>query len=561
LGRRRAAAELIAASNASVLDRALVATQRLVLRTQAGPLRPVWALCYAVAVRALAAAVRRGEPALAVYLKGSLTGQDPVYGLSDIDFSIVTPADPGSPGTARTRVRERALRLARRLPGRLKELLYSSVHEQEDLDETGSEPVFVYGLDHDPRDGAPAGLYFSLEEERGRLGLHERPGVYGPMEDWRLVAGPERRPSGGSWDLHRRRMAAWLELQTWWSRTVSLSVRPDAMGAAYLAVKLVAEPARIWLLLTEGERCESRVEALRMAREYLPAEAEAFEGALDLHRRIPRRPAVDVPRTLAALTRLSSLIAQRLVDDVGAMGTTPVSLLGAAQVDLMPANGGWSAPLPESAPKPLADWRAIVWPGSPDESFVTVSGSPADPVTVAACFEVEKGPFPTLLAGGLLVRPPARRRSKTVLRTLQCRISDPVSFALLDGAKVARFPRAPGWSARDWARRATAEHAGWLASKGPLEASGSTLGRLASAARVALFLQSQESREPRLPLTVAATLEALAASFESQRAVAESAAEEYANFAARKSQPSATTVRSLERFVRRLAPYDAHHIS
>lgn len=539
----------------SAFGRALLALQRLVVRTQAGPLRPLWALCYAVALRALVGAVRRGEPAVAVYVQGSLGARGAIYGLSDIDLSIVTPADAGAPGAARTRMRERAQHVARRLPGRLKELLFSRVYEQEDLDGPGPGPVFVYEPDRDPRGGPAQGLYFGPQYNWDRVALHERPGVYGPMSDWRLVAGPERRPPSRPWDVHRQRMAAWQELQIWWRRTVMLSTRPDAIGAAYMAVKLVAEPARIWLWLTEGERCDSRVEALRRARDRLPAEAEAFGEALDLHRRLPHRPAVDVARTLAALTRLSSLIAERLAHDVEALGTTPVSLLGAAQGDLMLVQGGWTAPLPASAPKPLADWRALAWPRYPDESFVILSGSPADPAKVAACSEVERGPFPTLVADGLLVRP-SEDVNRAHLRTLQCRISDPVSFALLDGAEVARFPCMPGWSPHDWARRATAEHTAWLASAGrPLETSGHVMGMLVSAVRAALFLESVEAGEPKLPLTIASTLEALALRSESERDTAEAVAEAYADFAASRRAPPATTFRELERVVRRLSPY------
>jgi hypothetical protein len=250
------------------------------------------------------------------------------------------------------------------------------------------------------------------------------------------------------------------------------------------------------------------------------------------------------------------LIAEHLARDLEASGTTPVQLIGARQRDLMLAQGEWTAPLPASAPKPLADWRALAWPRFPDESFVMLSGSPADSDVVAACAEIERGPFPTLVADGLLVRPTARV-ARAHLRTVQCRISDPVSFALIDGVEVARFPRAPGWSARDWARRATAEHATWLARAGEsLEPSGPVLGMLISAVRAAQFLQSVDAGEPQLPLTTAATLETLSARSGSHRGVAESAAEAYADFAALGKAPSASTVHSLERVVRELSPYE-----
>jgi hypothetical protein len=538
----------------------LLALQRLVVRTQAGPLRPLWALLYAVTLRILAAAVRRADPAATVYVRGGLGERGAVYGLADFDLVIVTAAGIGSGGNASKRIRERLKRIAGRPPGRLEELINSRVYEQEDLDDFGADPVFVYGLDRDPRKAPPPGLYFGPRAAShgpgwDRVRLHERPGVYGPMSAWRLVAGPERRPPNRTWDVDRQRMASWLELQFWWRHSATLSLRPDAPSAPYMAVKLVAEPARVWLWLTEGERCDSRVEALRRAGQVLPAEAEAFEEALELHRSLPHRPPVDVARTLAALTRLSSLIADRLAHDVDALGTVPVSLLGAAQADLMLPQGGWEGALPASEPKPLADWRALAWARSPDETFVTLSGSPADPAKVAACAEVEEGPFPTLLADGLLVRPTGRVY-RAHLRTLHCRISDPVSFALREGAEVARFPSAPGWSPRDWARRATAEYAAWLASTGEqLETSGAVLGMLASAARAAVFLESVECCEPQLPLTIAATLEALAERSASNRQVAESAAEAYADFAGLGKVPPAAMVLELGHLVRRLAPY------
>ena len=64
-------------------------------------------------------------------------------------------------------------------------------------------------------------------------------------------------------------------------------------------------------------------------------------------------------------------------------------------------------------------------------------------------------------APDLLLFPSADLASKPFprgnLRCAQCAATDPVSFALLDGRAIARFPLVPGWSAADWARRAVAE--------------------------------------------------------------------------------------------------------
>jgi hypothetical protein len=255
------------------------------------------------------------------------------------------------------------------------------------------------------------------------------------------------------------------------------------------------------------------------------------------------------------LRRLSSRIAERLVQDVEALGTAPVRLVGAAQPDLMLVEGGWRGAAPASAPKPLADWRALAWPQCPDESFVVLGGSPSDPAKVAACAAVERGPFPTLAGDGLLVRA-TEHVNRAHLRALQCRVSDPVSFALRDGDEVAQFPLAPGWSARDWARRAVAEHATWLASAGrPVETSGQAVGMLISAGRAAIFLETVQDGEPALPVTLAATLEALGSRSGSDRVAAEAAAEAYADFAALGKAPPDVTVRALERLVRQLPSY------
>ena len=69
-----------------------------------------------------------------------------------------------------------------------------------------------------------------------------------------------------------------------------------------------------------------------------------------------------------------------------------------------------------------------------------------------------------------------------------------MSFATGD---VALFPELAGWSARDVATRAVTEHGAWLAA-GPHEPNGEMLGKLATAARAAAFLQSIEDGEPAL---------------------------------------------------------------
>jgi hypothetical protein len=83
-------------------------------------------------------------------------------------------------------------------------------------------------------------------------------------------------------------------------------------------------------------------------------------------------------------------------------------------------------------------------------------------------------------------------------------VTDPVTTALLSDATVARFPELNGWSARDSALRAVAEHGAWLALRSTqAESERKVLGRLFTAARAALFLESVDAGEPELALSAA----------------------------------------------------------
>ena len=137
-----------------------------------------------------------------------------------------------------------------------------------------------------------------------------------------------------------------------------------------------------------------------------------------------------------------------------------------------------------------------------------------------------------------------------MLRAVQSSTTDPVSFALLEGADVARFPRLPGFSAEDSARRAVAEHAAWLerhprGGRKELDA----LAMLLSAARAALFLETLADGAPELPLTLAETARMLG------EPVAEEAFEHYARCLREDAQPDRRIATALETTVRELPVY------
>ena len=239
-----------------------------------------------------------------------------------------------------------------------------------------------------------------------------------------------------------------------------------------------------------------------------------------------------------------------------------------------PAGGGtaWSSALTAAPPAgqearalPLCDWRSIVCPALPDESFVLLPGDPGDPAVLGAAARAWRtGPCPALRAEGLMIFP-ADSLEGTRLRAIKCRTTDPVSFALAGGAAVAAFPEVRGWSAEDTARRAVAEHRprlraqrGSAGENGSREADGPTLGMFLTAARAALFLESIREGDPVLALTAAETVRQLAARFGAQGAVSEEALGAYREFALHGRQPPAATIAAMGKLVGGLPAYAGH---
>ena len=183
-------------------------------------------------------------------------------------------------------------------------------------------------------------------------------------------------------------------------------------------------------------------------------------------------------------------------------------------------------------------------------------GHPADPATLeAATMAGRGGAYPALRHDDLLVLP-AQPQRRTLLRAVQSPLTDPVSFAVLDGSPVARFSRAAGWSIAETAGRAVAEHRAWLrAGRRTGATSGETLGLLFAAARAGLLLESLESPEPELALTVAAVARSLSDGGRMTEAGSESAYQAYLESRSGGSPPPARVLADLRRCVLALPGY------
>ena len=475
-----------------MLDWLVKVVRRAMLRTEQTAVRPLWRMLYEVAIRLSAAYLRRGRPGAAAYVRRSLGAGDPVVGLSDIDLVIVIPEDGRGAGVARDEVSLRSRRMRARL-GLLGQAIEVGAYEDADLERAVAATPAHLEQTVRPR---PLTDYY---------GLTIRPGVHAPAADWRLVAGPDRRPAPTRAGPGYRRLAAWLELQYWWRQVSEACSQPERPDSAYLCFKVVAESARAWLWLAHAEQVARPRDALVRTAELVPEEADSMHLFLDLRAGLHRSPPAPLRETLGALCRISRRAADELDEHARAEGHTPVQLVGMGQSRL-----------------PLCDWRALVSPPSPEESLAIVAGDPGDPRALAAAVALDRDyDYPALTAGDLFVLA-GRKQRRTWFRTVQCEVTDPVSFALLEEAEQARFPRLEGLSAVDTASLAVAQHAHRLIPQP--DGNSDALGTLFTAARAGLFHDSLAEGAAVLPVTLEGTATLLAERYPAARGAAEAGA-------------------------------------
>ena len=538
------------------------AAQLLLLRARRPGARGAVRRGYELLARLLSACLSRGEDRVSTYLGGgAASGEQFVPGLSDTDVVLVTPSSEGTPEGAAPRLRARWRALRRRLP-LLDLLIDNAIYDAGELSDLAGASTFGYGLDSGGDPAARGSCYFGRDASLDRVRLLERPGLHGEISGWRLIGGPERRPPQPPRGAQLRREAAWLELGFWWRFMFPWCGRGDSPRTADVAVKLLAECARIWLWVAHGERAPSRAEALRLGASELPGEEAALRHALELQPRLQLRPDPALALMLPAALRISRRIAERLAEEVGD-GSMTVRLRGTNAEDLIVPHHAPSAGGQLARPLPLADWRAVVAPVGPlDPCFVPLEGEAGDPAAIAsATAAYPSGPHPALRAEGVMLMPVLTLR-RGALRAIKSPLTDPVVFALADGNGEAVFPAASGWSAPGTASRAVAEHAEWLragtglvpeygAEAGP----GTELGLLLTAARAARGWESVHEGDPELCVTVAAAARRLAERDGAARAALEAALERYRRFAVEGVEPRGETVAAMRSVVAAMPAY------
>ena len=465
-------------------------------------------------------------------------------GLSDIDLFVVCDPDPGSPGSAARRIHERHERLT--TGSRAAELLIDRplVVERDELRDVIGANTLTYGLPETGHRGSRTTVYAEGSHRVDHVRMTELPGLYGTTTTWRHLRGRRLQINEPPRTVEATRLAAWLDLVFWWRVAIAACRGNFGPRGGYTSAKLIAEPARIWLLLTHGEEYPQRAKALERALECLPEEEQVLRLALDLHRSAINLPPMHLDEIIPGLARFSDRIATIIGDAVVADGVTEAALDGDPW-ELTPTWDGALPPQPGAAA--LCDWRGIVASPLGDEWFAEADGSATEPEAVArAAGRQDEGEYFMLRTASLMVFPgPTWERTRR--RGVMSPASEPVIFALDAKKARAEFPNHPGLSLADITRRAVAERKAWLATAGREP----TLTELLLTARVGLIRETFLEGTTHIPVTLSAIARSLGERSDHARLVAETALDQV-----RRRRPEASTAAALQALVTALPGLD-----
>jgi predicted nucleotidyltransferase len=220
--------------------------QNLVINTSFPPLTYLYRKIYDLSVAVVTLLLRRVDGVLAIYLRRGVAKGEVVYGLSDIDLSIIVKDEDSEGQVAKERVRETYGKLSRVIP------LFGQADRE----------LGVYSTSEFSK------LYAESDSFKYRFdeGKHT----------WRLLFGKDvlqYLPQLQDKELY---LPATEELKVWWpllSAEIASSecVRP-MFHRKYLWYKAISETSKVYLFICHGERVHHREAALGKIREYLTYE-------------------------------------------------------------------------------------------------------------------------------------------------------------------------------------------------------------------------------------------------------------------------------------------------
>ena len=219
--------------------------QLLVLRTSFFPLNYIYRLIYSLSIIAATFWLSRVDGVLAVYLRRGAARGEIIYGLSDIDMTVIIKDGKGGLQSAREKIRGRYGMLSKFIPlfgGAERELgLYSA-----------SEFLTLYN-DYD---------YHKYRFNEGRY-------------TWKLLYGRDivkELPPILDTELY---IPATEELKAWWAMLnteLVLNNRAPVFKRKYLWYKAISEASKVFLFVCHGVNAVTREDALSSVGEYLSYE-------------------------------------------------------------------------------------------------------------------------------------------------------------------------------------------------------------------------------------------------------------------------------------------------
>ena len=440
-----------------------------------GPLRFVWKASYAGLRAAMTWGLRAAAPGSTIFARGTFGEGRPLYGYSDLDLVAVAPDAERA-----QLLRRRVGRVLRRLPV-TRHAVDVAVTTRAELERNSTIPFVCQQ--------APARTPAAAQLPRG-FGIS----FIGRTRPWRRLGG-RRMADLGPVPREFRLQWIWAEAQFRWKHVVrSVLGSGDPLQAAHVASGALMGLAQAMAWAESGDEPTPLEQAVAAAITPAPEHAAALRAALDhCSGHLPPEPLVVLP----AMAALTHVIAGRI--DSATTETTAVRLIGAIDAD---------------AEAPLLDWRSLPFPSDDRETLSARADSLANLRSLQASATRDTNERTALLDGRVLLMPIqpgslADRFSSQawVMRSVQCAVSDPVSWALARGESTAMFGDLAGWSLSDWAGRAAAELALRLEERAFSDADlRRQRARLTAAARLLALRESMAEGRPELRVSTDAVL-------------------------------------------------------
>ncbi len=219
--------------------------QRIVINTSFFPLTYFYKKVYDLSILIASLLLRRVDGVITVYLRRGVAKGEIVYGLSDIDLSVIIEDLGEKEQAVKERVRATYNRLSRFIP----------------LLGQGDKELEVYSASEF------SDLYDDYSFHRYRF----NEGKY----TWRLLYGTDLVKALPALEDFKLYLPATEELKVWWA-LLNEELHPEyahpPFDRKYLWYKAIAEAAKVYLLVCHGEEVQSREAALSQVKSHLPDE-------------------------------------------------------------------------------------------------------------------------------------------------------------------------------------------------------------------------------------------------------------------------------------------------